>query len=235
MTISEQTYGEKAESGNVEPIKVSEQVGALFGHMSYTGTYLEDGFNLILSEVASRCGVRRDRQLLLEGRTDGEEEDLALDFDEQAADALNHENAQKLDEIQTKLEALDEMGSKQEEGLKDLRTQVQELGLQMEKLQDKLSNAFELSIEVTSGPEEAPALLVLTTLDGVPHKAAAIEIEGFDHSKQSKYVVEHSLVILDEGQAIVTLEESSQLLFVKATLNVEENSTVEHTQLVSLK
>ena len=237
LTISERTYSEKAEIGNAEPIKVSEQVGALFGHMSYTGTYLEDGFNLILSEVASRCGVRRERQLLLEGRTDGEEEDLALDFDEQAADVWNRENEKSLQEIQTKLETLDEK-LESLEGLKDLRTQVQDLGLQIKKFQtgqEKFSNVFDMSVEIASGPEDSPALLVFTTLDGVPHKAAEIEIEGYDPSKQSNYVLDHDMIILGDGKAIVTFTENPQLLFVKATLNIGESNTVEHTELVALK
>ena len=187
---------------------MSEQVGALFDHMTYNGKYMEDGFNLILSEISTRCGVRRDRQLLLAGGIDvEEEEDLALDFDEQVFDARNHENEKKLDEIQTKLE----------------------------ELEGKLSNAFEMSVEIASGPEDSPDLLVFTTLEGVPHKPAEIEIEGYDPSKKSNYVLDHGLIILDEGKVIVTLHESPQLLFVKATLNVGENSTVEHTQLVALK
>ena len=212
LTISEQTYSEKAESGNVEPIKVSEQVGALYGHMSYTGKYLEDGFNLILSEISTRCnaGGSARRQLLLEGRTDdGEEEDLSLDFDELVVDALTRENEKKLDEIQNKLE---------------------ELRLQAEKP----SNAFEMSVKVTKG-EDSSSLVVFTTLDGVPYNAAEIETEAVDPSTKSKYTVEHSLFILDEGQVIVTLNENPQLLFVKATLNVGDNNIVEHTELVELK
>ena len=97
------------------------------------------------------------------------------------------------------------------------------------------ADAIDLAIDRALGPEDSPALLVFTTLDGVPHKAAEIAIEGYDPSKQSNYVLDHGLIILDEGKVVVTLHESPQLLFVKATLEVGENNIVEHTELVSLK
>ena len=196
--------------GNVEPIKLSEQVGAVYDHMKYTGKYLEDGFNLVLSEVASRCVRRRDRQLLLEGRVDGEGgEDLEeLDFAEEVASSLDHGTTKKLNEI-------------------------------LKLLQKKEINPgiFEMSVEIVKEVTDSPTLFILTTLDGVP-KAAVIDIEAVDASANSKHRVKHRAISLDEGQVTVKLlEEGLVLVLVKVTLEMgdDEKSVMERTQLISLK
>ena len=72
MEISDFTYGEKAEVGNIEPKETHESAMAVFDHMVETGKWMETQFNLVLSELNSQCTARRKDRLLLEERTNDE-------------------------------------------------------------------------------------------------------------------------------------------------------------------
>ena len=220
-----------AEVGNVEPINIFERVGAVYDHMKYTGKYLEDGFNLVLSEMATRCVGRRDRQLLLEGRVD--EEDLELDFEEDAADAYTHTLAgkleghdEKLGDIDTKLESL-------EGSLEGVDGKLKDMDAMLQGLEAKGQGILEMSVKITK-KENPTTLLILTTLDGVPQKAD-IEIKVVDSETRTERVINYSSTALDDGKEIAVLEESSELFFVKGIVAIgDDGASAERTHLVSL-
>ena len=232
-----------AEVGNIEPKEVHEQVGAIFGHMEYTGEYLEKGFNQVLKAIAesSRSRRRRTENLLLDGSEDDNNMELLGDGMDEVDELILGQVAKLQDVMEDRFEDVKNLRDVMEDRFEDVKNLQDVIEDRFEDISQRAAQtAFDMSVEIAK--KESPAtLVILTVLNGVPVDAK-IEVMAYDKETKEMLPISFDSISLDKGKIALELNEDGsevELLFVKATPldggASEEKIQAERTQLVALK
>ena len=243
---------ELAEESNIEPFVVYENTGAVFGNMEYTGEYNEEGFNLVLEDIAKRIKVGMNS-------LDQENKDIRAELSDYHSFVVGkieslHESRRLLDDGAIHSNRLlpfaaSEHGSpdftylKAAEGvapaeLVGMNERLQALDDQIQQsasdCQDEY-DSFDLMVEVAEESETITRLMILTTMGGIPVTTnTTLSIRSVNHKKE-EFLVPFGIVPSENGLAVASFKTSlideSHLLLVTAR---DPGSDVETTKLLTL-